>query len=382
MAAGAMRVVGDRVSCGLVVGPTDLAASTLDPHLRFIRGDHPIPGRGSERAGRAALDVLSAPGAQQDGQAGFALVLLSGGASALMAVPADGLTLEDKQKTTDRLLREGVPIGELNAVRKHLSAVKGGWLAVASSAPVVTLAISDVVGDDPAVIGSGPTVADTSRFVDALAIVTAAGGRRAFPEAVVARLEAGARGTLSETPKPGDPRLARSRWTLIGGRFDAMAAATLSAAERGYRTQVRNAPVVGDARQAAARWLREVTGRVNQPERWCLVSSGETTVKVTGTGRGGRNQEFALATVETLAQLARPVALASVGTDGVDGPTDAAGAVVRSDTLSRAAAVGLPPTSAFLANNDSYSFFSSLGDLIKTGPTGTNVGDLQICLIG
>lgn len=382
MAAGAMHAVGDRVASGLVIGPTDLAASTFDPRLRFVRGDHPIPGLGSERAGRAALDVLSAPGAQQDDRAGIALVLLSGGASALMAVPADGLTLEDKQKTTDRLLREGVPIGELNAVRKHLSAVKGGWLAVASSVPVVTLAISDVVGDDPAVIGSGPTVADTSRFVDALAIVTAAGGRRTFPEAVVARLEAGARGSLGETPKPGDPRLARSRWTLIGGRFDAMAAATLAATERGYRTRVRNAPVVGDARDAAAGWLREVTGRVNQPERWCLVSSGETTVKVRGSGRGGRNQEFALATVDTLAQLSRPVALASVGTDGVDGPTDAAGAVVRSDTLSRAASAGLPPTAAFLANNDSYSFFSSLGDLIKTGPTGTNVGDLQICLIG
>lgn len=382
MALGAMRTIGDRVASGLVIGPSDPPVSTLAPPLRFIRGDHPVPGHGSERAGREALDALSANGAHQDDPGGFALVLLSGGASALMAVPADGLTLEDKQKTTDRLLREGVPIGELNAVRKHLSAVKGGWLAVASSMPVVTLAISDVVGDDPAVIGSGPTVADTSRFVDALAIVMAAGGRRAFPEAVVARLEAGARGTLTETPKPGDPRLARSRWMLIGGRFDAMAAATLEAGVRGYRTQVRNAPVIGDARHAAASWLRELTGRVGQPGHLCLVSSGETTVKVTGTGRGGRNQEFALATVETLAQLARPVALASVGTDGVDGPTDAAGAIVQSDTLSRAAAAGLPPASAFLANNDSYSFFSALGDLIKTGPTGTNVGDLQICLIG
>lgn len=382
MAAGAMRAIGDRVASGLMIGPTDPAASFLDPRLRFIRGDHPVPSHGSEWAGRAALELLSESSTRPHGQSGIALVLLSGGASALMAVPAAGLTLEDKQKTTEALLREGVPIGELNAVRKHLSAVKGGWLAVASSLPVVTLAISDVVGDDPAVIGSGPTVADSSRFVDALAIVTAAGGRRAFPEAVVARLEAGARGSVSETPKAGDPRLARSRWTLIGGRYDAMAAATQAAAERGYRTQVRNAPVVGDARQAAARWLHEVAQRAHEPGRWCLVSSGETTVKVTGTGRGGRNQEFALATADGLAQLERLLVVASIGTDGVDGPTDAAGAVVRSDTLRRAAAAGLPPVSAFLANNDSYSFFSSLGDLIKTGPTGTNVGDLQICVIG
>lgn len=382
MAAGAMRAIGDRVASGLVIGPTDLEAPPLDARWRFIRGDHPVPGLGSERAGRAALELLSESGTRPGGQSGIALVLLSGGASALMAVPAAGLTLEDKQKTTEALLREGVPIGELNAVRKHLSAVKGGWLAAASSLPVVTLAISDVVGDDPAVIGSGPTVADSSRFVDALAIVTAAGGRRAFPEAVVARLEAGARGSVNETPKPGDPRLARSRWTLIGGRYDAMAAATQAAAERGYRTQVRNAPVVGEARRAAAGWLQEVTYRVNQPGRWCLVSSGETTVRVTGTGQGGRNQEFALAAADGLAQLERPVVVASVGTDGVDGPTDAAGAVVRSDTLSRAAAAGLPPVSAFLANNDSYNFFSRLGDLIKTGPTGTNVGDLQICVIG
>jgi glycerate 2-kinase len=379
MTAGALRRVGNRVVAGIVIGPSDAPAPA---RFLSIRGNHPVPGEGSERAGRAALALVSAGVEERREQSGIVLVLLSGGASALMAVPAEGLTLEDKQQTTNRLLKAGVPIGDLNAVRKHLSAVKGGQLAVASRLPVVTLAISDVVGDDPTVIGSGPTVADTSRFEDALGIVMRAGGRRAFPEAVVARLEAGAEGRLVETPKPGDPRLARSQWTCIGGRFDAMGAAARAAEARGYVIEVQDAAIVGDAREAAGGWVERLTGATHRPGRMCLITSGETTVTVTGTGRGGRNQEFALAAAEALGRLDRPAALASVGTDGIDGPTDAAGAIVRSDTMSRALAAGLAPPAAFLAANDSYSFFSPLGDLIKSGPTGTNVGDLQICLIG
>lgn len=379
MTAGAMRRVGSRVVAGVIIGPSDAPAPA---RLRAIRGDHPVPGEGSERAGRAALALVLAGAEERREQSGIVLVLLSGGASALMAVPADGLTLEDKQQTTNRLLKAGVPIAELNAVRKHLSAVKGGRLAAASRLPVITLAISDVVGDDPAVIGSGPTVPDASRFADALTIVRDAGGRGTFPEAVVARLEAGAEGRLAETPKPGDPLLARSQWTCIGGRSEAMRAAARAAEGRGYAIDVQDAPVVGDAREAAGRWVERLTVATRHPERLCLISSGETTVTVTGAGRGGRNQEFALAAVEALGRLDRPVALASVGTDGVDGPTDAAGAVVRSDTIARARAARLAAPASFLADNDSYSFFSALGDLIKSGPTGTNVGDLQICLVG
>jgi len=373
MAAGALAFLGDRVSRGVVIAPSDVE---IDPRLASVHGDHPMPSSHSERAGRAALDL-----AQASDDAGVLLVLLSGGASALMAAPARGISLADKQRTTDRLLREGVTITELNTVRKHLSAVKGGQLAAASTIPVMTLAISDVVGDDPAVIGSGPTVADTSSFAEALSIVTRAGGGGVFPAAVMKRLEEGASGGVKETPKKGDRRLERSRWTLIGGRANAMDAAAIEARKHGYEVHVRHEPVVGEARVAAGEWLPWLFGSMQRPGHVCLISSGESTVKVTGTGLGGRNQEFALALARPLARMSRPVALASVGTDGVDGPTDAAGAVVSSDTLTRALRAGLAEPETYLANNDAYHFFEPLSDLLKTGPTGTNVGDLQVCLI-
>jgi glycerate-2-kinase len=373
MANGAMRRLGDRVRRGVVVAPTYAA---LDPPLKLARGDHPMPSSRSEAAGREALAL-----ARADDDAACLLVLLSGGASALMAVPADGITLEHKQRATDRLLLEGVTIAELNTVRKHLSAVKGGWLAAAANLPVMTLAISDVVGDDPAVIGSGPTVADTSSFEDALSVVRRAGGRKAFPSTVMQRLEDGAAGRLPETPKPGDPRLARSRWWLVGSRTNAMAAAAVEARGRGYAAVVRESAVVGEARSAAAEWAAWIGAPLERSGASCVISSGETTVRVVGSGRGGRNQEFALAAAGALDRCARGVALASVGTDGVDGPTDAAGAIVRSDTLARARAAGLAAPETFLADNNAYAFFAALNDLIRTGPTGTNVGDLQVCLI-
>jgi len=376
MAAGALRVLGSRVVRGLVIGPVE---TPVDAPLNFIRGDHPLPGAGSERAGAAALAAATAA----DGAACL-LVLVSGGASALMAAPAGGLSLSDKQEATACLLRSGVTISELNTVRKHLSAVKGGWLAAASPVPVVTLAISDVVGDDPAVIGSGPTVPDSSTFAQALSIVQRTGGRGCYPVAVIDRLQRGAAGApeVAETPKPGDPRLARGRWTLIGGRREAMLAAAEAARRRGYEALVRDEAVTGEARVAAADWTPWIVQAARRSGRICLISSGETTVRVVGTGRGGRNQEFALALADFLSRADRPVALASVGTDGVDGPTDAAGAIVRTDTLRRAAERRLASPSAFLDTNDAYRYFEPLGDLIRTGPTGTNVGDLQICLIG
>lgn len=376
MTAAAVKRLGDRVVSGLVVAPAPMPRGARWDRLSLIEGNHPVPDAGSEAAGHAALQLMAAGDA-----ASSALVLLSGGASALMAVPARGLSLADKRETTARLLRAGVPIQELNAVRKHLSGVKGGALAASSSVPVLTLAISDVVGDDPAVIGSGPTVPDDSTYADALAVVSRAAGREPFPPAVMARLEAGVRGDLPETPKPGDPRLARSRWTLIGGRGEAMAAAAQEAAVRGYAVEVRERPVVGEARRAADDWMGWLRSeRRHRPT--CLISSGETTVTVTGAGRGGRNQEFALALVEPLSRMRRAVVVASMGTDGIDGPTDAAGAFVRSDTLSRARQAKLPPPADFLRENDAYAFFALLDDLIRSGPTGTNVGDLQVCLLG
>ena len=345
--------------------------------FELIVGGHPLPTPASEAGGRRAL-ALAASSADDE----MMLALISGGASALMAVPADGVTLEDKRTATEQLLRAGADIHALNTLRKHLSAVKGGWLAARARGSSVALAISDVVGDDVSVIASGPTVADASTFQDALDVVRAFGGDAAFPPAIVARLERGVARAIEETPKPGDPRLARATTTVIG---------SAAAAALGYHVVLIDDPVVGEARAAALACVRDATARANAVARpSCIVSSGETTVHVVGRGRGGRNQEFALAAAVALARdsgdardrSATPSAIvvASVGTDGVDGPTDAAGALADATTTTRAQAAGLD-ADALLADNDAYTFFDAIGDLIRTGPTGTNVGDLQVILL-
>jgi hydroxypyruvate reductase len=309
------------------------------------------------------------------------LELISGGASALMAVPADGITLDDKRATTAQLLRGGADIHALNTVRKHLSAIKGGWLAARAPGTCRALAISDVVGDDLSVIASGPTVPDASRFQDALEVLARFGGTAAYPAAVVTRIERGAAGAIAETPKPDDPRLSTTRTTVIGSRRDAMTGAAAAAAALGYFVLRLDDAVTGEARVVAVSHLRGVLARAEGLERpVCIVSSGETTVHVTGPGKGGRNQEFSLAAAPLLAGMASPGIVASVGTDGIDGPTDAAGAIADSTTIARAQRAGLPPD-RFLADNNAYAFFDALGDLIHTGPTGTNVGDLQVILL-
>ncbi len=373
MAAAAALHLGSRVRSALVVAS---APAAVPSGFELIVGGHPIPTLGSVRGGRRALEL--AAGLAPDERL---LVLLSGGASALMAVPAEGITLEDKRATTERLLRAGADIHALNTVRKHLSSIKGGWLAARAGGNCDALAISDVVGDDPSFIASGPTVADVSRFEDALEVLRRFGGQEAYPAAVVARLRQGAADAVPETPKPGDPRIAQTRTSVIGSRRNAMAGALARAAAFGYHTVRLDDPVVGDARTTAVAHVRAVFARaagIGRPA--CIVSSGETTVHVTGSGRGGRNQEFALAAAALLADARAIAVLGSVGTDGIDGPTDAAGAVADSATIDRAAAAGLPPA-RFLDDNDAYAFFDALGDLIHTGPTGTNVGDLQVILL-
>jgi hydroxypyruvate reductase len=381
MAAAAERQLGQWLRGGLCI-PTDEATS-FDSARGVIckAGGHPTPNAGSEQAGRQALALAASVGAD-----GLLLVLLSGGASAAMAVPAPGISLADKRRTTELLLAGGADIQALNIVRKHLSAVKGGWLAACTPGRCRALAISDVVGDDLSVIASGPTVADPTSFADAIAVLERVGGRAIYPDAVVNWLTRGAEGLVPETPKPGDERLARSNASVIGSRADAMQGAAREAAHRGYRVVVRDAPVVGDARQAAQAYFSTLEAQFGRggpaqrlPRPVCIVSSGETTVTVAGGGRGGRNQEFALAALDRLAALA-PAALASVGTDGVDGPTDAAGAIVDDGSGERAARAGLSPAS-FLANNNAYEFFAAIDELLITGPTGTNVGDLQILLL-
>ena len=294
--------------------------------------------------------------------------------------------MADKVGATQALLRGGVAIGEVNCVRKHLSAIKGGRLAAATAATVVTLAISDVVGpvpDDPAVIGSGPTTADPTRFADAIRIADASGVGAAFPPAARAVLERGRRGAVVETLKPGDVRLERCRVHVIGSRLDAVAGAVEAAAAHGYHVTMVDQPVVGEARRAAEAHVKEVARiAYDLPRPACIVSAGETTVRVTGSGRGGRNQEFALGAAHALTRRFEAAVLASIGTDGIDGPTDAAGAVVDTTSLDRAVALGLHLADHYLEANNTYAFFDPLGDLVRLGPTETNVGDLQVVLIG
>lgn len=374
MATAAWRILGSQIRSGLVIAPSRVEAPAA---LERVVGGHPAPTAGSERGGRRALALAESvePGETL-------LVLLSGGASAMMAVPVGAVSLDDKRQTTDRLLRAGADIQALNTVRKHISAIKGGRLAAAAAGRSRTLAISDVVGDDLSVIGSGPTVPDATTFDAAIEVLRRFGGQDGYPSSVVAHLIAGARGETPDTPAPGDARLSRATAAVIGGRRDAMDGAIEAAERRGYSVLRVDDPVVGEARTAAVAHLRSILPRASTLGRpICIVSSGETTVRVRGSGKGGRNQEFALAAASLLAAEDVAAAMASAGTDGVDGPTDAAGAVVDTTTLDRARSAGLREPAHYFDDNNAYAFFSALGDLIHTGPTGTNVGDLQVVLI-
>jgi hydroxypyruvate reductase len=346
----------------------------LPASFEWRRGAHPVPSDESEQAGRRALELAAGARAL--------VVLLSGGASSLLAVPADGVTLADKRLVTSRLLAAGADIHALNSVRKHLSAIKGGRLAAAVRGPTLALAVSDVMGDDLSVIGSGPTVADPTTFRDALDVVDRFGGRHVYPPSVVHLLETGARGRIPESPKPGDPRLERAETRLVGSRRNAAEGAQAAAHERGYATVLLDEPLVGEARAVAPGWVERMARmaeRVDGPV--AVISTGETTVRVVGNGRGGRNQELVLAALPVLERLDRDAAFASVGTDGIDGPTDAAGAMATCVSARRLAALGLSTADA-LDRNDSYTLFEASGDLVRTGPTSTNVGDLQVLLLG
>lgn len=339
-------------------------------------GGHPVPDDRSVAAARRALGLAARTDART-----CLVLLVSGGASAMLAHPAEGLTLADKIEVSRALLAGGFPISEMNCVRKHLSEIKGGWLA-ARAAACCTLAISDVIGpdeDDPAVIGSGPGVADRSSFAESAAVLKQRGVWDTIPSGVRSRIERGERGEVEETPKPGDPRLARASAFVVGSRRDAMAAARDAARALGYDAVVVDEPVVGESRQAGPALVARSARLAGPSGSYCVISSGETTVSVRGAGRGGRNQELALAAIPALAALEWPTVLASVGTDGVDGPTDAAGAIADSSSMARATAMALSGDEA-LAANDSYAFFDRLGDLVRTGLTGTNVGDLQVLL--
>jgi glycerate 2-kinase len=347
---------------------------------------HPEPDeRGMNGAERIA--ALAAQAQRDD----LVLCLISGGASALLPLPAPPVTLEEKRELTRLLLAAGADIHEMNAVRKHLSRIKGGELArLAAPARVESLLLSDVVGDNLDVIGSGLTAPDASTFADAAAVLKRYGIWRRAPKAVRARIESGLRLQIPETPKPGDAAFRRVRNTVIGSNRLALTAASARARELGYRTLILSSEIVGETREIArmhAAILREAahTGHPVKPPA-CIISGGETTVTLkTGTlktvttqggGLGGRNQEFALAAAIDLAGLPNAVVF-SAGTDGTDGPTDAAGAIADGSTLARN-----PEARRYLDNHDSYRYFESIGDLVKTGPTHTNVMDVRIMLLG
>ena len=344
----------------------------LPDAVEFHAGGHPFP---DERSIAAAVRASEIAATVAPGQT--LLLLLSGGASSLLARPAPGLTLEDKCRTIERMMHEGADIDPLNVVRKHVSAIKGGQLAMACRGATLTLAVSDVVSGDLSVIGSGPGVADPTTWADAAAALERFGGT-SHAAAVRDRLADGVGGRLADTPKPGDPRLNRASGVVIASRHDALAGARQAAERLGYRVIVLAEPVLGQARHAATAWYSLVRRRASAfREPVCVLSAGETTVRVTGSGRGGRNLEFALALAEPIQRADADVMAASVGTDGIDGSSDAAGAMVDRTTLARARESGAADPARFLAENDSAAFFEPLGDLIRTGRTDTNVGDLQ-----
>ena len=377
MLAAFTAVAGRRLRGGVLASAERPA--TLPPGVEWERATHPIPGDGSARAAARALEVAAA--ARTEG-AGL-VVLLSGGASAMLCLPAAGLSLADKAETTRLMLGAACPIHEINTVRKHLSAIKGGRLAAAAGS-TFTLAISDVVGpveDDPAVIGSGPSTPDETTYADAVLVLDRHELIARVPEAARRHLEAGARGEIEETIKPGDKRLRGGTARIVGSRRDAMEGARHEARARGYEVLVIDEAIAGEARAAGpALVARARAAAAGRP--LCVIASGETTVHVKGRGRGSRNLEVVLSAVRGLAESDVPLAFASAGTDGVDGPTDAAGAVADGGTLERSAHRGLGAPEWALDENDSYTFFDALEDLIRTGPTGTNVGDIHVVLAG
>jgi hydroxypyruvate reductase len=378
LAAVLEEILRGRISSGLVI--TKYGHGVPLKTVEVVEAGHPIP----DAAGMAATQRILALAGAADGRT-LLIDLLSGGGSALLVAPAAGLTLADKQQVTDRLLRAGATISELNSVRKHLSRVKGGRLAEAAGpATVLSLILSDVIADRLDVIASGPFAPDSTTFADALAVLDRYGLRASVPAATKV-LEDGAAGRRPETPKQGASCFAKVQNVIVGSLNRSLQAASDKARSLGYEAEITTAELQGEASQAASMLARRARDAAARGGRRCLISGGETTVTVRGSGRGGRNQELALAFALEI-EGEEHIALLSAGTDGTDGPTDAAGAVVDGATVRRAREAGLDP-GAFLRNNDSCTFFEQLDALthgrshLKTGPTGTNVMDIQAIII-
>ncbi len=369
MAQAIERMLGKRITRGLVNVKHGHALKLS--RIEQNECGHPVPDEAGVR-GAQRIATIAREATERD----LVICLISGGASALMPLPAPPITLAEKQATTNLLLACGASIHEINAVRKHISAIKGGQLAaLASPARVVSLILSDVIGDNLDVIGSGPTSPDASTFAQARSVFEKYGIWTKAPRAVRQRLDSGSRGEIPETPKS----LSNVENRIIGSNGLALEAAAVAAKELGFKTLILSSSIEGETREIAgmhaaiAREIRQSGHPLRPPA--CLISGGETTVTLRGKGKGGRNQEFALAAAVGIAGL-KNVLIFSAGTDGTDGPTDAAGAQSDGKTFERG-----PEALRRLANNDSYNFFAALKDLIITGPTGTNVMDIHLILV-
>lgn len=370
MARACEQILGVENVRGLVVVADGCGVETQS--IKVAEAGHPLPDRRGAQATQRIVRLIKAPPAKA------ILGLISGGASSLLVQPCPPLRLDDKLRTTQLLLDCGADIGELNCVRKHLSTVKGGGLTRLAAAHLATLLISDVVGDDPGTIGSGPTAPDATTFAEAWAVLERYDLTKRVPAVVAELLRAGMHARAAETLKPASPEASRCCNVVIGSNRTALEAAAQAARSAGWDVVVEAQPLTGDTTDAARRFGATLRELAQMRRRLCLLAGGETTVRVRGSGRGGRNQEFALALADEVADA--PIAVLSVGTDGVDGPTDAAGAFVDGTTQQRARARGLDAEAA-LADNDSYTFFAQLGDLFRCGPTGTNVMDLKMALV-
>jgi hydroxypyruvate reductase len=375
------KILGPHLSGGIVV--TKYGHSLPLKKLEVLEAAHPLP----DRQSLAAASRISAFIKERIESRDLVVCLLSGGASALMVSPAENISLEDKLECVRLLMNSGAGIFELNVVRKHLSEIKGGGLArMLAPTPVVSLILSDVVGDDVSTIASGPLSPDPSTFNDCLEILQKRSLLKNIPLSIRKRFKLGAAGRIPETPRAGDPIFQKCVTFVIGSNAQACTAAAQTARRLGYNVAVLTSRLEGDTEEAARfhMSIAEEIADLDRPLRRpaCILSGGETTVQVKGKGKGGRNQEFVLHCVRSLARMPVPCLVASLGTDGTDGPTDAAGAIADNATFSRSLKINPDFLNTSSANNDSYEFFKRLQDLIITGPTQTNVMDLHIVLIG
>lgn len=375
MAAELERILGDRISGGVVNDRYGTRSTATK--IKVNQAGHPLPTEDGLRGVNEMLDMLGKVGKDD-----LVIFLISGGGSALLPCPAPGVSLEDKVRLTDRLLKSGATIAEINCVRKHSSCTKGGQLLrYVNGAAVLSLIVSDVVGDEPGSIASGPTAPDNTTYADALAILEKYMLKDQAPPGILRHLEAGLRGDAPETLKAGDPVFERVHNVVIAGNIVALKAAAAEAQRLGYRPLILGSHLKGESREVGlvhAGIAKECLSTGNPvPAPAAIISGGETTVTVRGPGKGGRNQEFVLGVLRDY----RPgMTIISTDTDGIDGATDACGAIADETTLPRAATAGLSIQKA-LDSNASYDFFRALDDLIFTGPTGTNVSDLRIVLV-